>query len=67
MNKRCWGTLLMAGLMFSNLINAQYMSDQKQKSKPAKFEPEDGKCLLFVGQDMDAIGGLKAYSDGYCD
>ena len=32
-----------------------------------KYEPIDGKCFLFVGQDMGAIGGLSDYSDGYCD
>ena len=26
----------------------------------AKFEPEDGKCILFVGQELEAIGGLGA-------
>ncbi len=32
-----------------------------------KFEPEDGKCYIFIGQDMGAIGGLPDYNDGYCD
>jgi len=31
-----------------------------------KFEPEDGKCYIFVGQEMEAIGGLDGY-DGYVD
>lgn len=35
--------------------------------KRAKFEPIDGKCILFVGQDMEAIGGLEKYNDGYFD
>lgn len=35
--------------------------------KLAKFEPEDGKCLFFIGQDMPAIGGIEGYNDGYCD
>ncbi|MTI33386.1 endo-1,3-beta-xylanase [Cytophagales bacterium RKSG123] len=33
----------------------------------AKFEPEDGQVLLFVGQELHAIGGLEAYNDGYLD
>ena len=32
-----------------------------------KFEPEDGHCLVFIGQDLEAIGGLDAYNDGYTD
>lgn len=30
-----------------------------------KFEPEDGKVLVFVGQTLTAVGGLDAYDDGY--
>ena len=33
----------------------------------AKFEPEDGKCLVFAGQELTAIGGLEEYNDGYFD
>jgi hypothetical protein len=32
-----------------------------------KFEPEDGKCLVFVGQDLEATGGLIKYNNGYSD
>lgn len=32
----------------------------------AKFEPEDGKCLIFVGQEMEAVGGVDGYV-GYAD
>ncbi len=67
MKKKGCSALLIAGLLFSNLINAQDMKDNIEISSSAKFEPEDGKCLLFVGQNMDAIGGLEDYSDGYCD
>lgn len=31
------------------------------------FEPKDGKILVFVGQDSDALGGVKNYTDGYLD
>lgn len=38
------------------------------KKSLAKFEPADGKCILFVGQELEAIGGLEApYNDGYLD
>ena len=33
----------------------------------AKFEPDDGECLFFIGQDLGAIGGLKDYNDGDVD
>lgn len=33
----------------------------------AKFEPADGQCLFFIGQDLGAIGGLDKYTKGYCD
>lgn len=36
-------------------------------NKSAKFEPEDGKCILFVGQELEAIGGLEEWNDGYFD
>jgi hypothetical protein len=29
-----------------------------------KFEPEDGKCIVFIGQDMEAIGGVEGYAGG---
>lgn len=33
----------------------------------AKFEPQDGQVILFVGQELESIGGLEAYNDGYLD
>ncbi|MEM8893368.1 MAG: glycosyl hydrolase [Bacteroidota bacterium] len=34
----------------------------------AKFEPEEGKVLLFAGQELESVGGLEApYNDGYLD
>jgi hypothetical protein len=30
-----------------------------------KFVPKDGKCLVFIGQDLEAVGGLKDYNKGY--
>ena len=37
------------------------------KNTLAKFEPSDGKCLFFIGQDLEATGGLDGYTNGYCD
>lgn len=34
------------------------------KRKLAKFEPKEG-VLLFVGQELEAVGGLEKYNDGY--
>ena len=30
-----------------------------------KFAPENGKCYVFIGQDLEATGGLKNYNNGY--
>ncbi|MGC1471362.1 MAG: 1,4-beta-xylanase [Psychroserpens sp.] len=31
----------------------------------AKFEPKDGECLVFIGQDLEATGGLDKFGNGY--
>ncbi len=33
----------------------------------AKFEPPEGKVLVFIGQDNGSVGGTKKYNDGYVD
>ncbi len=33
----------------------------------AKFEPSHGKVILFVGQELEAVGGLEEFQDGYLD
>jgi hypothetical protein len=33
----------------------------------AKFEPPNGQCYVFVGQDLGAVGGMEGYTNGYCD
>lgn len=40
---------------------------QREARQRAKFEPKDGEVILFVGQELDAIGGLADYDDGYLD
>lgn len=37
------------------------------QKKRAKFEPADGEVILFVGQELEAIGGTKRDSLGYWD
>ncbi|WP_035085117.1 glycoside hydrolase family 26 protein [Aquimarina latercula] len=39
----------------------------EKKRSLAKFEPQDGEVLLFVGQELEAVGGLEKYNDGYLD
>ncbi|MEM6632469.1 MAG: glycosyl hydrolase [Bacteroidota bacterium] len=42
--------------------------EEKVGRERAKFEPEDGKCILFIGQELEALGGLEApWNDGYLD
>ena len=33
----------------------------------AKFEPPDGRVLVFVGQDNESVGGSEKWGDGYVD
>lgn len=49
----------------SKQLDDKPLTDVKPSRPLAKFEPEDGKVLLFVGQELEAIGGLEEYSDGY--
>jgi len=46
--------------------NKKQISEIKLDRKLAKFEPKEG-VLLFVGQELEAIGGLEDYNDGYLD
>lgn len=39
---------------------------QEREGKLAKFEPTTD-VLLFVGQDLEAIGGIDSHSNGYLD
>ena len=56
-------------IMYSCVTTKKNMPNTsiKKESFSAKYEPSDGDCLFFIGQDMRAIGGLDNYSDGYCD
>lgn len=51
-----------------SLVNCQSKPQQKQRgahTAPAKFEPAEGRVILFVGQELEAIGGTTDYNDGY--
>lgn len=47
----------------NKVVNANVRKGENR----ARFEPENGKVLLFVGQELNAIGGLPDYNDGYLD
>ncbi len=57
--------ILFVGLFI--FIGCNNYSFNRSDEKRAKFEPPDGKCILFIGQDLGAIGGVQGYSDGYLD
>ena len=60
-------TLVITFLCISpNAVYSQNSNTISEK-KLAKFEPADGKCLFVIGQDMEAIGGLDNYNNGYCN
>ncbi len=73
MHKICFLLALVMSLLAcqSNTTNEATTTPGEQKNKTtsrrAKFEPQDGKCILFAGQELEAIGGLAEYSDGYYD
>ena len=57
-------------LIIASFVFAAACSPQggKQSNRPlAKFEPKDGEVILFVGQELEAIGGLYDFNDGYFD
>jgi len=59
--------ILFGFLLITSCESADKVDGENEISARGKFEPADGKCLLFVGQDMGAIGGLDDYNDGYAD
>ncbi len=55
-----------------NIVSCQENKEPESETNTevtqrAKFEPAEGKCILFVGQELEAIGGLEEYNDGYLD
>ncbi|MFY0687901.1 MAG: hypothetical protein JXQ90_12080 [Cyclobacteriaceae bacterium] len=62
-----WKLLVVTVLFVQCQSTIQSTQELSVAPNKAKFEPEDGKVLLFVGQELDAIGGLDDYNDGYLD
>ncbi len=61
-------------LIFAFACSAPQANDQEEvidmpseTPKRTKFEPKDGKCIVFAGQELESIGGLEEYNDGYFD
>lgn len=48
-------------------MNRMYAQQKRKEMRQNKFEPKDGECLFFIGQDLEAVGGFKDYSEGYVD
>lgn len=48
---------------YSSLCYSLYKQEVFRKLRQVP-EPEDGKCLVFIGQDMEAIGGIEG-KEGY--
>ena len=44
-----------------------YAQKNPKVMKLNKFEPKNGECLFFIGQDLAAVGGFDKYSEGYVD
>jgi len=54
-------------LIFVFIYQIEFSQSKTANSMKNKFEPKDGKVLVFVGQDLEALGGVKQYKNGYLD
>ncbi len=49
-------------------LQGEDIEQEKEPDRPqARFEPKDGEVLVFVGQELEAIGGLEEFNNGYLD
>ena len=69
-----WINLVLLVLLLSACNNnkpqakAEENDQSAAETRPlAKFEPSGDQVLLFVGQELEAVGGLEQYNDGYLD
>lgn len=53
--------------IFGLILTTVFAVNIYAQDKRAKFEPKDGECLLFIGQDLSATGGLDTHQKGYLD
>jgi Glycosyl hydrolase family 26 len=63
-------TLIFTALLFScnnQTQNSKTDAITFDSTRLEKFEPANGKVILFAGQDLEAIGGTDKYTDGYFD
>ena len=49
------------------LILASCAENETASRAKAKFEPPEGKVLVFVGQDNHSVGGTEKWTNGYVD
>ena len=69
------GVVFLASVIFSSCTESLDSESKKttidgieNTTRPlAKFESKDGEVLVFVGQDLESIGGLGEYKNGYVD
>lgn len=54
-------------LLAAAILGACTANTENTEPNRAKYEPEDGEVILFIGQDLEAIGGLEKYNNGYMD
>lgn len=54
-------------LSFYTFKDVSQIVKANSSSRRAKFEPADGRVILFVGQELESIGGTDLYTDGYFD
>lgn len=61
------GLVLMLSCENKKQLSAESALNEEETQRAlAKFEPKEG-VLLFVGQELEAVGGLEQYNDGYLD
>ena len=58
---------LIALLLFFGCQTEQKKAETSPDKPRALFEPADGEVILFAGQELEAVGGLDEYNDGYMD
>ena len=54
-------------LIFLFIIPAIATAQLSSFGGAPKYAPADGKKLLIMGQDLESVGGLEGYDDGYMD
>lgn len=65
--------IMIIGLSFLLVNCKKQLANEKEKvavakeEKRAKFEPENGEVILFIGQENDALGGTEKDKNGYLD